>query len=316
MNTNLLLIIALAVSCGLVVMFFVLGIARVMARKNRQEELYHFIDSITQSEIALERVDAGVPNPNTWEGYWYKLSVGAGTNFDSKSTPGILALGIAFILFGAGFFIWPGDLLGGLILAPVGVFFLRAFFNNRRNARLKRMDKQLPNLLSGLRANLQANITPQQAFINQSKEFPAPLGDELRIMVDEMSLGLTLDQSLQNLANRVASKEIKFLVASSRIAIASGADLDPQIKTIQDIVVERTEVSNMLSTAVAKVSPTIWVTATMIPLGLLYSFYSSDTNREFWVSFPIGIICLGIIAVAYAAGLFIANKQVESVKKA
>jgi tight adherence protein B len=178
------------------------------------------------------------------------------------------------------------------------------------------MDKQLPQLLSGLRANLQANLTPQQAFINQAKDFPAPLGDELRLMVDEMSLGVTLDQALQNFSSRVSSKEIKFLVSSTRIAISSGADLDPQLAIIQRIVVERTQVANLLAAAVAKAQPSIWVTGIMIPAGVLFSFYSSEENRAFWLSFPAGLIALAFVGAAYAIGLFIARKQVDGIKKA
>lgn len=316
MNVNLLLTIGLSITCALVVLFFVLGIARVLVKQNRNEQLHDLIDNLTKSEIALERKDNDLPEPNTWEGYWYYLAIAGGTKFDSKSTPGLLAIGIALFLFGVGTFVWPGDLIGGIIGAPVGIFFLRAFFVNKKNKRLKQMDKQLPNLLSGLRANLQANLTPQQAFINQAQEFPAPLGDELRVMVDEMSLGVTLDKALQNFAARVTSKEIKFLVASTRIAISSGADLDPQIAIIQRIVVERTQVSNLLAAAIAKAQPSIWVTGVMIPAGVLFSFYSSEENRTFWLSFPAGLIALLVVAVAYGIGLFIAHKLVDGIKKA
>lgn len=312
----MLLIIALAVTCALVVLFFILGIARVLVKQNRNEQLHDLIDDLTKSEIALDRKDNDLPDPKTWEGYWYYLTVEGGTKFESKSTPGLMAIGLALLLFGIGTFVWPGDLVGGFIGAPVGIFFLRAFFVNKKTKRLKLMDKQLPNLLSGLRANLQANLTPQQAFINQAQDFPAPLGDELRVMVDEMSLGVTLDKALQNLASRVSSKEIKFLVASTRIAISSGADLDPQIAIIQRIVIERTQVANLLASAIAKAQPSIWVTGVMIPGGVLFSFYSSEENRDFWLSFPTGFIALLVIGALYAIGLFIAHRLVDSIKKA
>lgn len=306
----------LSVAAGLVVLFFLMGVMKITIGRDRKEQFNDMIDSITRSEIELERAAANLPNPRTWSGYWYMLASRGGTRFESPSTPGIMAMGIPFVMFGVGFLVWPGDLIGGVAGALIGLFFLRAFFQAKIKARLVLMDKQLPNLLSGIRANLQANLTPQQAIINQAKEIPYPLGEELKIMTDEMAIGITLDQALQNFSNRVPSREIQFLVSSIRIAIASGADLDPLVATIQNIIVQRTRIANHLTAAVAKVQPAIWVTGIMIPAAFAFSFYQSEENRAFWLSVPNGLIGIIVIAGAYALGLFIAKKQVDRVKKA
>jgi len=313
---NSLLVAALSVACGLVVLFFFLGVARVTSGRNKTEQFHNIIDSITRSEIELERSDANLPNVKTWSGYWYDLATRAGTKSDNPGTPGLFAIGLALVAFGVGFFVWPRDISGGIIFMPVVLFFLRTYFKAKIRARLVLMEKQLPNLLSGIRASLKANLTPQQAIINQAKEIPYPLGDELKQMTEEMAVGITLDNALQNFSNRIPSREIQFLASSIRIAIASGADLDPLVETIQRIIVQRTRIANHLTAAVAKVQPAIWVTGIMIPGAFAYSFYSSDTNRSFWLSVPLGLIAVLVIAACYGLGLFIAKKQVDRVKKA
>ena len=313
---NTLLVFGLAVACGLVVLFFFFGVARIASGRNETQQFHEIIESITRSEIELERSDANLPDPKTWSGYWYDLANRSGTRFESPSTPGIMAMGLPLLAFGIGFFIYPGDILGGVAGAFVALFFLQAFFKAKIRTRLVLMEKQLPNLLSGIRANLKAQLTPQQAIINQAKEISYPLGEELKTMTDEMAVGVTLDQALQNFSNRIPSRDIQFLASSIRIAIASGADLDPLVETIQRIIVQRTRIANHLIAAVAKVQPAIWVTGLMIPAGFAYSFYSKPENREFWLSAPTGLICMVVVAAAYGLGLFIAKKQVDKVKKA
>jgi Flp pilus assembly protein TadB len=313
---TIVLTIAFAVMCGLLILFFSLGIGKVFAKKDTDEQFHTMIESITKSEIELERQDANIPDPKTWSGYWYALSARSGTEFTKPTTPGTLAMGSALFLGLAGFLVYPGDLLGGVAGVAAALIGLRFYFVAASNKRLRSMEKQLPQLLSGIRANLQANLTPQQAITSQAKEITAPLGDELKKLTEEMSVGIALDEALQNLATRVPSREIKFLVSAIRIAIASGADLAPLVEKIEHIVIQRQNIANKLASAVAKVQPAIGVTGIMIPAAYFYSFYSTDDNRAYWTSIPVGLITTAIVAALYALGLFIAKKQVDRVKEA
>lgn len=313
---SLLLVIAFSVMCGLLILFFCLGVGRVLTKRDQNEQFHTMIDSITKSEIALNREDANVPDPKTWSGYWYSISSRSGIEWNNNQTPGILAMGLPLFFFGVGFLVWPGDIIGGLGGAAIALLGLRGYFISKSKGRLKAMDKQLPSLLSGIRANLQANLTPQQAIVNQAKEVNQPLKGELETLTQDMSVGISLDIALQNFSSRVPSREVQFLVSAIRIAISSGADLDPLVANIQSIVVQRTRIANHLASAVAKVQPAIYVTGVMIPAAFAYSFYSSDTNRAFWTSLPNGIIAMAIIGGLYALGLFIAKKQVDRVKEA
>lgn len=311
-----LLVAATAITVGLVVFFLIIGVSKITDTRKSEEQFHNLISTLNQSELELERVDANLPDKKTWTGYWADLAIKSGMKLKSQSTPSLFVLGTAIFLAAAGWFVWPGGPLGGLIGAFVGLFSIHTWFKTKIRARLILMDKQLPGLLSGIRANLKAQLTPQQAIVNQAKEVPAPLGEELKVLVGEMEVGVTLDNALRNFAQRVPSREIQFLVAAFRIAIKSGTNLDPLIAIIQNIVVQRNRIANALAAAVAQAQPAIWVTGVMIPAALIWSFYSSPENMAFWTSFPMGIICLGIVAAFYALGMFLVRKQIEKVKKA
>lgn len=307
------LVIICATVLGLAIMFAMFGFGRTATRTQKDEQFSDMVASITRSEIEIEREDSNIPSPTTWSGYWYALAAAAGYRPESTSTPGFLAIGVPVALFGVGFLVWPGDVIGGIAFAVISLILLRLFFRMGANRRIAKMDKQLPNLLSGMRANLAGTATAQQAILSQVDEIPAPLGDELKILKEEVAVNVPLDKALSNLALRVPSREVKFLVASMRIAIESGSDLDPLLETIQEIVVQRTRIANQLATAVAQVQPAIGVTGVMIPAALIFSFYSDEKNQAFWLTLN-GAIAAIIVGFLYAAGLFIAKKQVDRVK--
>lgn len=316
MDLTPLLTFALAITVGLVVMFSIFGVLRAFDRSDDEKDFEDLIASITESELALDRADANLPDEKTWSGYWYNLSQQAGTKFDSPATPGLFALGAPLILGLAGFFIWPGGIIGGVAGAVLAVVSIRAWFLTKARARLTLMERQLPNFLAGLRSSLAAGRTEQQSLVSQAKELPAPLGSELKILVEELNIGITLDNALQNLATRIPSREVRFLVSSMRIALATGAELKGLVSTIEEITVARGRLANRLATAIASVQPTLWVVGIIVPAAFAFSWYQSDTNQAFWMSFPMGILILLIVAFLYAMGMFVTKKLIDRVRNA
>lgn len=305
--------VIVAILSGLMIFFLGLGIARVAGKSKDSEEFTALLQSITQSEVEAEELRNGLPPEKSWTGYWLKLGLDSGWKPVSVESPARLAL--MLIVGGSivGFFVF--QLVGALLLGVGSVIVLRTVFVAKAKTRKKLMEKQLPNLISGMRANLQANLTPQQAILSQVDEIPAPLGDELKILRQEVNVNVPLETALTNLSNRVPSREIKFLVSSVKIAISSGVDLEPQLQTIQGIIVQRTKIANHLAAAVASVQPSIYVAAIAIPAGFLFSYASSEQNKIFWGT-TNGLIGLAVIGFLYVIGLFLARKLVQKVEKA
>lgn len=304
-----------AILAASIVLFLGLGFARLGGKTRADEDYEKLISELTKSEVETESKKDGLPDPKSWTGFWYKYAVLAGWQPASIGTPSRAALGIVLFAFLIGWFVWPQDILAGIGFSIGGLVAFRIFLNSKASARRKLMEHQLPNLINGMRANLQANLTPQQAILSQVDEIGAPLGDELKILRQELNVNVPLEKALTNLALRVPSREIKFLVSSIKIAIASGVDLDPQLQIIQEIITQRARISNSLAAAVASVQPSLWVSGIAIPAGFIFSYYSNPDNQAFWVS-PLGIIALVVVFGLYAVGMIISRRLVKRVENA
>lgn len=311
----MILAILAAILVGATAMFLVLSIARASTSSTEYEKFEQSIIDINKSELEEDKKKEGYIDTKTWGGFWYKLALNAGINPDSPDAPGRSAIVISLISGAVGFLVWPRDILAGIVFMFLALVGLRFYYVNNAKKRTRTLQRQLPLLISGLRANLQANQTPPNALTTVAKDMPSPLGDELRITSAELEVGVHLDEALDRLATRVPSRDIQFLVSAIQIAVKSGSDLDPQLKIIQEIVDNRTRLQQKLAAAIASVNPTIWVSAITIPAMFIFQFFSSPQNRNFWFSLN-GIVALIIVAFLYAVGLFISKKLVDGVEKA
>lgn len=315
MDLNALLAYLIAFLTGISVFALVVGLFANNKKLLHEREMDDLINNIVKEEIANLREASDMPKDKTWSAYWYNLGIGAGIEQTSPHKTGLIALSIAGGLFFLGAFGYPRDVVAGAMIGIAGLFIFRMFLRRKSEKRMLAIDKQLPGLLSGMRANLSAHMTAQQSILAQVDEIEAPLGDELKKFRSDLELNMPLDAALQNLSNRVPSNELKFLVASMRIAISQGVQLDNLIITLQGILTQRAGIRDKLATAVAQAQPAIYITAAAIPGGLIFSFMSDPANRVFWFSF-IGMLALVGIGFLYAAALFTVNKQIQKVKDA
>lgn len=315
MELNALLAYVMAVTVGIAVFALVLGMFANNKTFLHERKMDELINSIVVEEIEDARVTANLPKAKSWSAYWYNLGAAAGIEQTSPNKMGTIAMSVGLGIWFLGSFGYPRDILMGTLLAAGAVFSLRLALRRMADKRLSTIDKQLPALLSGMRANLSANMTPRQAILSQVGEIPAPLGKELEALKSDLDLGIELDPALRNMSQRVPSRELSFLVSSMRIAIDQGANLDDLLKTLQGILTQRASIRDKLATAVAQAQPAIYVTAAAIPAGLIFSYMSDTQNRAFWVSFP-GLIALAGITACYVAALVVASKQIQKVKDA
>ena len=97
-----------------------------------------------------------------------------------------------------------------------------AVINRRRRAKIV---KQLPDVLLMLGSSLRAGTSLQIALDLTIRETPAPLSQELGVVVQEQRLGVALEDALETMATRLKLEEIELVVTAMTIARDVGGNL-------------------------------------------------------------------------------------------
>jgi len=126
----------------------------------------------------------------------------------------------------------------GLFMAFLPVFWLMW----RRRQRLKAFAVQLPDAMDMLARALRAGQGLGAGFSMVANEMPPPLGKEFGRVFEEQNLGISLEEALDSLTERVPNLDLKFFVTAVVLQRQTGGDLAEILDKIGSLIRERFQI--------------------------------------------------------------------------
>ena len=123
--------------------------------------------------------------------------------------------------------------------ALAGILMGLALLGLRIRRRRKKFTNQLGDMLTMVANALRAGFSFMQAFELISREMDAPMGKEVKLVVNEVNLGNTIESALNNMQQRVASPDFELVVTAVLIQRQVGGDLAQILDTISETIAER-----------------------------------------------------------------------------
>jgi tight adherence protein B len=182
-----------------------------------------------------------------------------------------LLTGLVFAVLGMGpVFIFVAMLVGGAL--PILVVWHKA----RR--RLAAIDDQLPDLLVTLAASLKAGHSFRQGIQAVVDEGQPPASKEFKRVLTETRLGRPMDDALADMAARIGSKNVTFVVTAVTIQRQVGGSLAGIFDMVADAVRNRQQFARRIRslTAMGRASAYVLVGVPFFMLGSL-----TLLNREY-----------------------------------
>ena len=137
------------------------------------------------------------------------------------------------------FILFHGDPIMGVISAVVGFFAPRIYVSRKQNTRLRNFEEQLPDTIGLWVNSLRSGYSVLQAMEAIGKEAPEPTTTEFRRVVQEVQLGISMDDALQHMLNRVESEDLDLIVTAVNIQREVGGNLAEILETIGHTIRER-----------------------------------------------------------------------------
>lgn len=187
--------------------------------------------------------------------------------------------------------------LGAIVAILLGFLLLALRIRRRR----KKFTNQLGDMLTMVANALRAGFSFMQAFELISREMDAPMGKEVRLVVNEVNLGNTLETALDNMQKRVASPDFELVVTAVLIQRQVGGDLAQILDTISETIQERIRMRREVMTLTAQGRASALVVS-CIPIGVAATLSVLNPNylkplleTEIGRMFIVGAVILQLI---------------------
>lgn len=217
---------------------------------------------------------------------------------------GVIVAGGAFLVAGT----WKNSTAfasGAFLATLVGEYFVLGW---RARKRWDLFRLQLPEALHVIASALSAGASLNQALLHASKEVLEPLQGELTRVVDDVELGKTLEEALEDLKRRVPLPEFDMIIASLLIQRRSGGNLAALLTETAELLKEDQRLRREMEvlTSQAKASAQL---VGFLPLGLfLYMYFFNPGYVEPLVTTELGLTALAIGLVLEMIGFVIVMK--------
>jgi tight adherence protein B len=142
-----------------------------------------------------------------------------------------------------------------------------AWARARRRARVALIEQQLPDALDLISRALRAGHALPPAIAMVATEMAPPLSQEFRILFDEINHGIALADALKNLAWRVPSADVGYVVVAMLVQRETGGNLTTILRNIGAIVRERLRLFGQVRVLSAEGRLSAWILG-VLPFGL------------------------------------------------
>lgn len=204
---------------------------------------------------------------------------------------------LAYLLFG-----------GGILLAAaggvIGFFAPRIYVRMRQRKRLNQFNDQLGDAINQMSNGLRAGYSVLQAMDSVASELPTPISDEYRRVVQEMQLGLSMEQALGNMLRRIDSEDLDLMITAINVQREVGGNLADILDVISFTIRERVRIKGEVRTLTAQGRASAYI-ITFLPIGL--TLLLMVLNREYIMKLfthVCGWIMVGTAIILVGSGAF------------
>ncbi len=179
-----------------------------------------------------------------------------------------LGLGIAALIF-----LKSGSLLlavpaGVLIGAGLPHMVVNRAITKRANAFVARFPDALELLVRGLRSGLP--ITETLGVV--ASELPGPVGEEFKLVTDRIKVGKTMEEALQDTADRLDMAEFSFFCITLAIQRETGGNLAETLANLADVLRKRAQMKLKIKAMSSESKASAYIVGALpfIVFGLIY----------------------------------------------
>jgi tight adherence protein B len=204
-------------------------------------------------------------------------------------------------------------LLNSLVFALIGIVagFLIVpglLIKNLQRSRKRRFAAQLVDGLMILSSSLKGGLSLLQAMEVISEEMPSPISQEFAMIIKENKMGISLEDSLRNMYNRINIDDLKLIINSILVSRETGGDLTKVLMRLSTTLRDNQKLIDSVKTLTTQGRLQGMI---MMALPIIFVIFVYSTNpNHFDIMFQdeLGRMLLVVAVVLQVVGMFLIRK--------
>jgi tight adherence protein B len=191
----------------------------------------HFLTKEKNTKLGIALARSGLPlKPEEYVLFQWILTIFTG--------------GLLVALSGNWFFF----LIGGIL----GFLFPKWYVKKKERTRISKFNEELPDMISTIIGSLRAGFSFPQALRTVVEEAAPPIKDEMEFVLKEMQYGRSLEDSLNDLKERMPSEDLDLMIQAILIQRQVGGNLASVLDKIVETIRDRTKIQRQIQTLTAQ----------------------------------------------------------------
>ncbi|MBI2862763.1 MAG: type II secretion system F family protein [Chloroflexi bacterium] len=285
---------------------------RVEARLSRVSTLLRPQEIATErkSEAPARRTLAGAINRRiARRGLGLNLAQ-ALSQADLKMTPGeyLLVMLLAAIITFALIWLLSGQVIGAIGVGAITFYLPIWYLGFRRRQRSNSFNSQLADTANLLIGSLRSGYSLMQAIEGASRESPSPTREELGRVVLESNLGVSAEEALDHLVERLSSRDLDLMVTAININRETRGNLIELLDALHETLTDSVRIKGEVAALTASVTMSSCLIA-ILPVAIAGFMFLFNPSYIQQIPRPGPFLCFSMgAAVSLVIGFVITRK--------
>ncbi len=202
----------------------------------------------------------------------------------------------------------PLAIFGGLM---VGAGLPHMVIGSLIKGRVKKFTTNFPDAIELVVRGLKSGLPVGETLTVIAKEIPGPVGQEFKIITEKIKIGKTMEDAMQETADRLGTAEFQFFVITLAIQRETGGNLAETLANLADVLRKRAQMKLKVKALSSEARASAYIIGAL-PFVLFAAIYAINSEYIGGFFYEPRLIVTGLGALVWMAiGVFIMSKMIN-----
>lgn len=199
-------------------------------------------------------------------------------------------------------------LFGGLLLGAGLPHLVVSFLMKKR---IKNFTSNFPDAIELLVRGLKSGLPVGETLGVVAKEIPGPVGEEFKMVTEKIRIGKTMEDALQETADRLGTAEFQFFVITLAIQRETGGNLAETLANLADVLRKRAQMKLKIRAMSSESKASAYIVGSL-PFFVFGMVWSVNQKYLAGFFFEPRLMVAGMVGIVWMSiGAFIMAKMVN-----